>query len=51
MEYVNKIDCEKKEFLKIYLKDDSISFPFFTKGTMYKGMEADKKYTLEELGL
>ena len=26
-------------------------FPFFTKGTMYKGMETDKAYTLEELGL
>lgn len=41
----------KKEFLKIYLEDDNIPFPFFTKGTMYKGMEADKEYTLEELGL
>lgn len=51
VEYVKKIDCEKKEFLKIYLEDDSISFPFFEAGTMYKGMEADKEYTLEELGL
>lgn len=41
----------KKEFLKIYLKNETISFPFFTKGTMYKGMETDKAYTLEELGL
>lgn len=49
--YVKKIDCGKKEFLKIYLEDDNIPFPFFTKGTMYKGMEADKEYTLEELGL
>lgn len=49
--YVKKIDCGKREFLKIYLEDDSIPFPFFTKGTMYKGMEADKHYTLEELGL
>ena len=49
--YVKKIDCGKREFLKIYLEDDSIPFPFFTKGTMYKGMEADKEYTLEELGL
>lgn len=49
--YVKKIDCGKKEFLKIYLEDDSIPFPFFTKGTMYTGMEVDKKYTLEKLGL
>ena len=49
--YVKKIDCGKKEFLKIYLEDDNIPFPFFAKGTMYKGMEADKAYTLEELGL
>lgn len=28
-----------------------IPMPFFDKGTMYKGMEVDKKYTLEELGL
>lgn len=27
------------------------SLPFFEKGTMYKGMETDKRYTLEELGL
>ena len=51
VEYVKKIDCGKREFLRIYLEDDSISFPLFTKGTMYKGMKADKKYTLEELGL
>lgn len=51
VEYVKKIDCGKKEFLKIYLKDDNIPFPFFTKGTMYKGMELNKRYTLEELEL
>ncbi len=49
--YVKKIDCGKREFLKIYLEDDSIPFPFFTKGTMYTGMECEKDYTLEELGL
>lgn len=26
-------------------------FPAFEKGTMYKGMKANEKYTLEELGL
>ena len=28
-----------------------IELPLFKKGTMYKGMEVGKKYTLEELGL
>ena len=28
-----------------------IAFPYFNKGTIYKGMEIDKKYTVNELGL
>lgn len=28
-----------------------IDFPYFKKGTMYKGMELKKEYTLEQLGL
>ena len=28
-----------------------IKLPCFKKGTMYQGMEANKRYTLEELGL
>ena len=40
------------EFLKIIMKnEDDIYFPYFEKNTMYKGMEIDKEYTLEELGL
>ena len=31
--------------------DEMISLPFFTAGTMYKGMENDKEYTLKELSL
>ena len=31
--------------------DDVIEFPAFEAGTMYKGMEADRVYTVEELGL
>ena len=41
----------KREYLEISLKNGVISFPFFTKGTMYKGMEKDRDYTLKELGL
>ena len=45
----SKID--KREYLEISLENGVISFPYFEKGTMYKGMEAKKTYTLEELGL
>ena len=31
--------------------DNMFILPFFEKGTMYKGMEANKRYTLEELEL
>lgn len=53
VEYVYKICLEigKREYLEISLKNGVISFPYFEKETMYKGMEVDKKYTLEELGL
>ena len=30
---------------------DIIDFPYFEAGGMYRGMEADKEYALEELGL
>ena len=42
---------ELKEFLFIALKDDDILLPSFRENTMYKGMEAGKRYTLAELGL
>lgn len=31
--------------------EENMCFPAFKIGTMYKGMELDKKYSLEELGL
>lgn len=37
------------EFIKFTLKDDSFALPDFKKGTMYKNMKLNKKYTLEEL--
>lgn len=40
-----------KEYISIFLKDDSIYFPYFEKGTWYSGLEPEKKYTPEELGL
>lgn len=53
----NKVEAIRKEtgnkeFILIELKDEaSINFPYFKKGTMYKEMKEDKKYTLKELGL
>lgn len=42
-----------QEYIHIAMKKgtDYCSLPWFRKGTMYKGMEAYKAYTLEELGL
>ena len=43
----------EKEFIHISMKDncDNCTLPDFEKGTMYKGMERGKGYTLKELGL
>lgn len=51
VEYIVKKDCYPEEYISISLSDENIDFPNFKKGTMYKGMEKDKRYTLEELGL
>lgn len=53
VEYVYKIclEIDKREYLEISLENGVISFPYFEKGTMYKGMKYGKRYTLEELGL
>jgi hypothetical protein len=40
-----------KECILIILKDEGMHFPCFKKGTMYKGLELEKRYTPEELGL
>lgn len=57
----DKVECiiKQKDAIKkgrnsltISIKNDiPISFPDFDKNTMYKGMEVDKKYTLEDLGI
>lgn len=48
---IRKIRSITKEFIFIELKRNVFSLPFFEAGTMYKGMEVNKRYTLEELGL
>lgn len=42
---------EMEVIVAILKNDDSMIFPYFKKGMMYKGMQINKKYTLEELGL
>ena len=40
-----------KEYLYVKLHDGEFVFPDFDKGKMYVGMEIDKKYKLDELGI
>lgn len=51
-----KRDWRFHEYVYITIKYSDIEkgfifLPYFEKGTMYKGMELDKEYTLEGLGL
>lgn len=39
------------EYILINLNADTIKLPYFKKGEMYKGMEPNKSYSLQELGL
>lgn len=55
---IRKIQNYRYEFIEImiYRTDEGvscevISLPYFNKDKMYKGMEINKQYTLEELGL
>lgn len=50
VDYIEKVE-NILEYIAIDLNNERLSFPFFDKGTMYKGMELNKKYTLKELGL
>lgn len=50
--YIQKEISDTREDIVVCVAcDDYLSFPYFEKGTMYKGMELGKKYTLKELGL
>ena len=43
---------KEKDYIQIRYKDDRpTNFPYFESNTMYKCMELNKNYTLEELGL
>lgn len=45
------VNGNQHQFLCISLTNDYCCLPLFKKDTMYKGMEVNKRYTLEELGL
>ena len=50
--YISKeTTCICNHYILIDLVDDYITLPIFSNKTMYKGMKADKEYTLKELGL
>ena len=54
VKYISKLNgfSEAKQFIRIIMCDcDCANLPFFKGGTMYKGMESDRLYSLEELGL
>ncbi len=52
-----EIDNNKYEYIRIAYQEESreviciLNFPSFKAGTMYKNMEKEKQYTLEELDL
>lgn len=45
------LENSAEEYIGICIKEQETMLPYFEKGTMYKGMELDKEYTLEGLGL
>lgn len=53
VKYIKKYADENSyEYIVIaFVNYERLVFPSFKKSTMYEGMEANKKYTLEELGL
>lgn len=51
VKYVEKKVFRDQEYIMIELDDECFGFPYFERGSMYKGMEVDKEYSLEELGL
>lgn len=46
-----KVASEASEFISIQVDFEHIQLPSFKIGAMYQGMERDREYALEELGL
>lgn len=52
MIYISKEEYADEEYVSIvYGGGWTVDLPNFSRGTMYKGMELNKEYTLDELGL
>ena len=49
--YIQSCSGLSYEYIVVKLSGERWVFPKFVEGTMYKGMELDKEYSLEELGL
>ncbi len=52
--YITKkghIDGSQYLIVKFIKSNDFMTFPYFERGTLYKGMEGYHDYTLEELGI
>lgn len=51
--YVQKVQLNNIEYIRAitYTYSSVMLFPNFKKGTMYKGMKPETKYTLKELGI
>lgn len=47
----NDFEFIRLRYRDIDTKTIGLLFPMFKKGTMYKGMELDKEYSVDELGL
>lgn len=51
VECIEKVITDCEEYIHIVLNADWVDLPCFKAGTMYKGMEPEIEYSLEELGL
>ena len=56
VKYIVKCNDNKSEYfedIRVVFEGrySTLYFPYFEKGTMYKGMETDKEYSLDDLGL
>ena len=49
--YIQSCSGLSYEYIVVKISTERWGFPKFVEGTMYKGMELDKEYSLEELGL
>lgn len=50
--YIQKTQpSDSIEYIRVITHSSTIVFPDFEKGTMYKGMKLETKYTLKELGI